>query len=78
VSLGAVGAVSAIAVVSGGISDDPEEHQMVVGSSRNVLPCRDRLRIARSETLPSVVGNRAVDDGAAVNAFPGVEDEEEI
>ena len=30
------------------------------------------------ETLPPVVGNRTIDDGAAVDTFPGVEDEEEV
>lgn len=54
------------------------ERQVVVRSPRSVLACRDWLRLARGETLPSVVGNRAVDNGAAVNALPGVENEEEI
>ena len=47
-------------------------------TTRGVLACRDVLRLPRSETLPTIVGNGAVDDGAAVNALPGVEDEEEI
>ena len=47
-------------------------------NTARLLACRDGLRLPRSETLPTIVGNRAVDDGAAVNALPGVEDEEEI
>lgn len=56
-----------------------ELHTAVSGRTpRGVLACRDGLRLPRSEALPTIVGNRAVDDGAAVNALPGVEDEEEI
>ena len=42
------------------------------------LSRRDGLRFARRETLPAVGGNGAIDDGAAVDAFPGIEDEKEI
>lgn len=52
-----------------------ELHTAVSGRApRGVLACRDGLRLPRSEALPTIVGNRAVDDGAAVNALPGVED----
>jgi len=60
-------------------SDDPVRiSNCPVGSSHGVLARGDWLRVSRGETLPSIVGNCPVDDGAAVNAFPGVEDEEEI
>jgi len=60
-------------------SDDPARiSDCRVESSRCVLPRGDWLRVSRGETLPSIVGNCPVDDGAAVNAFPRVEDEEEI
>lgn len=42
------------------------------------LSRRDGLRFARRQTLAAVGGNGAIDDGTAVDAFPGVEDEKEI
>jgi hypothetical protein len=36
------------------------------------------LGIPGGQTLSSIVGNRAIDDRTAVDAFPGVENEEEI
>ena len=36
------------------------------------------LRIARREALPSVIGDRAIDDRAAIDAFPCIEDQKEI
>jgi hypothetical protein len=36
------------------------------------------LGLSGSQTLSAIVGNGAVDDGAAINAFPGIEDEKEI
>ncbi len=59
------------------ISGDQHEYQNP--PSRNVLPRRRHgLRVACGQTLPPIVGNRAVDDRAAVNALPGVENEEEV
>jgi len=55
-----------------------ENHRLSNGPSRCVLARCDRLRIPCGETLPPIVGNGTVYDGAAVNAFPRVEDEEEI
>ena len=37
-----------------------------------------RLCIAGGETFAPVVGNRAIDDGAAVDALPCVEDQKEV
>ena len=72
-------APSAVGCDRGETSDDPvRTSDCPAGSSRCVLPRGDWLRVSRGETLPSIVGNCAVDDGAAVNAFPGIEDEEEI
>ena len=36
------------------------------------------LSIMSDEALSSVVGNRTVNDGSAIQAFPGVEDQEEV
>ena len=41
----------------------------------NRLRC---LRVARRETLPSIIGNGPVDDGTAIDALPGVKNEEEV
>lgn len=50
-----------------------------LGPSRNVLPgCGHGLRIARCQTLPAIIGNRTIDDRAAVDALPGVENQEEV
>jgi hypothetical protein len=38
----------------------------------------NRLSFAGSEALSPIRRNRPIDDGAAVNAFPGVENKEEI
>lgn len=45
---------------------------------RATLPSGDGLGLARGEALSTIVGDGAIDDGAAVDAFPGVENEEEI
>ena len=37
-----------------------------------------RLGIPGGQAFAPVVGNRAIDDGAAVDALPGVEDQKEI
>lgn len=42
------------------------------------LAGRNRLSVASGEALPAIGRNRSVDDGAAVNALPGVENEEEV
>jgi len=36
------------------------------------------LGFVRSQALSAIIGNRAVDNGAAVDTFPGIEDEKEI
>ena len=36
------------------------------------------LRFSCRQTLSPIVGNRTIDDGAAVNALPGIENEKEI
>ena len=38
----------------------------------------NRLLFEFGQTSPFVGGNRAVDDRAAIDAFPGIEDEEEV
>lgn len=43
-----------------------------------MLACGDGLRVARGETLSSVIGNRPIDDGTTVDTLPGVENEEEV
>jgi hypothetical protein len=53
---------------------EPCEYEMVLIT----LPYADGLSISGSQTLPAVIGNGAVDDGAAIDAFPGVEHEKEI
>src|SRR2546430_1813728 len=42
------------------------------------LASSDRLGVKRREALPPVHRNRSIDDRATVNAFPGIEDEEEV
>jgi hypothetical protein len=39
---------------------------------------RNRLLFEFGQTLPFVGGNGPIDDRAAIDAFPGVEDEEEV
>lgn len=39
---------------------------------------RHRVIVPRSQALSSIIGDCAIDDRAAVNAFPGVENEEEV
>ena len=39
---------------------------------------RNRLLFEFGQAPPFVGGNRPVDDRAAINAFPGIEDEEEV
>jgi hypothetical protein len=36
------------------------------------------LGFAGSQTLPPIIGDRAINDRSAVNAFPGIEYQEEI
>jgi len=36
------------------------------------------LRLAGSQTLSAIIGNGAVDNGAAVDAFPCIEHEKEV
>lgn len=38
----------------------------------------NRLRIFRGQALASIAGNRTVNDSAAIDALPGVENEEEV
>jgi hypothetical protein len=36
------------------------------------------LRASGGQTLAAIMGNGTVNDGAAIHAFPGIEDEKEI
>ena len=42
------------------------------------LPRGKGPSISGSQTLPAVIGNRAIDDGAAIEAFPGIKHEKEV
>jgi hypothetical protein len=42
------------------------------------LPGRHWLRFTRCKTFSTVSGNRSVNDGATVDAFPRVKNQEEI
>jgi len=50
------------------------------GQSGNVagLAGRNRLRFTRGKAFSPIGGNRPIDDGATVNAFPGIKNEKEI
>ena len=39
---------------------------------------RNRLRFTRGEALSPIGRNRSIDDGATVNALPGVKNEKEV
>ena len=43
-----------------------------------ILPSRDGLRVACRKTFSSIIGDRAIDDRAAVDTLPCVENEKEI
>lgn len=45
---------------------------------RTSLPSCNSLGISSSQTLSAIIGNGAVDDGAAIDTFPGIEHEKEI
>ena len=47
-------------------------------STRYDLPSRDGLRFAGRETLSSVIGDGAINNGTAVNTFPCIEHEKKI
>ena len=42
------------------------------------LPCGRSLGFSGSQTLSAILGNRPVNNGSAIDAFPCVEDEKEI
>jgi hypothetical protein len=42
------------------------------------LASGDRVRFSSREAFSAIVGNRAVDNGSAINAFPCIEDEKKI
>lgn len=42
------------------------------------LPCSPSLGALGSQTLSAIIGNRAVNDGAAIDAFPSIKHEKEI
>ena len=42
------------------------------------LASGDRVRFSSREALSAIVGNRAVNNGSAINAFPCVEDEKKV
>lgn len=42
------------------------------------LASRDRVRFSSCETLSAIVGNRTVNNGAAINALPCIEDQKKI
>jgi hypothetical protein len=48
------------------------------GLSAVELPSRHWLRFTRRQTFSPVGGNGSVNDGATVDAFPGVKNQEEI
>jgi hypothetical protein len=48
------------------------------GIGRIFLARGDDLGLSSSQTFSSIVGNGAVDHGAAVDAFPCIEDQKEI
>lgn len=50
------------------------EYEMVLIT----LPYVNGLGLSGSQTLSAVIGNRAVDDGPAVDAFPGIKHEKEV
>lgn len=59
-----------------GLAFDPQVTCSASTDGRlNRLRC---LRIARRKTLPSIIGNSPVDDGTAIDALPGVKNEEEV
>ena len=42
------------------------------------LASRDCVRFSSCETLSAIVGNRTVNNGAAINALPCIEDQKKI
>jgi len=56
----------------------PEPFALVHDPASTNLARGSRLRFSSRQTLSTVVGNRAVDNGSTIDAFPCVEDEKEI
>ena len=57
----------------------PSAQRGLDGDNRALQLARGNgLRLSCCQTLSPVVGNRAIDDGATINALPGVENEKEI
>lgn len=56
------------------------EEDMLRGGPRQTrrLASGDGLGLRRGKAVPPVGGNRPIDDGTAIDAFPGIEDEEEV
>jgi hypothetical protein len=62
---------------------DPESKQALrqtraPSTNRYNLPSRDGLRIARSQTLSTVIRDGAINNGPTIDAFPCIEHEKKI
>jgi hypothetical protein len=60
------------------IQNEVDEKISGAGERSTKRSSGDRRLFELSQTLPFVGGNGPVDDRAAINAFPGIEDEEEV
>jgi len=56
----------------------PEPFALVRDSASTNLARASGLRFSSRQTLSAVIGNRAVNNGSTIDAFPCVEDEKEI
>lgn len=50
---------------------------MELDTERNLASC-DCVRFSGCETLSAIVGNRTINNGAAINALPCIEDQKKI
>jgi hypothetical protein len=53
-------------------------HPYELNGKATGLAGRNRLSFASGEALPTIGRNRAVNDGAAVDTFPGIKNQKEI
>ena len=67
-------------IQDGGLSVRPRQDRATINQSihESILASGNRLRIPSGEALSPIAGDRTVNDRAAINAFPGVENEEEV